>query len=138
MREYIVDLTENLMIAYGYALDSFDLRLTIEEEELDVDLAIPIGLILNELLTNSFKYAYQNVQKPMLSISLTRNQGLTLEVKDNGPGLNETLWKLPGGSFGKRLIGNLSEQTGGIYQIGNDNGTYNKLHIAEPTLRKVP
>jgi two-component sensor histidine kinase len=137
MQEYILDLAENLMVAYGYALDSFDLRLTIEEKELDVDLAIPLGLILNELLTNSFKYAYENVQKPMLSISLTRNQGLTLEVKDNGPGLNEMQWKQPGGSFGKRLIRNLSEQTGGVYQIGNDNGTHFKLHIAEPTLRRV-
>ncbi len=137
MHEYIVDLIENLMVAYGYELDSFDLRLSIEEKELDVDLAIPIGLILNELLTNSFKHAYGSVKTPMLSISLTRGQGLTLEVKDNGPGLNEMQWRQPGGSFGKRLIRNLSEQTGGVYQIGNDNGTHFKLHIAETPLRKV-
>jgi two-component sensor histidine kinase len=137
MRDYIVDLTENLMMAYGYQLDNFDLRLNIEQEELDVDLAIPVGLILNELLTNSFKYAYKEVLTPMLSISLMRDQGLTLEIQDNGPGINESLWKQKGGSFGKRLIKNLSEQTGGIYQIGNNNGTHYKLHIAEQSLRKV-
>lgn len=36
MREYILDLTENLMLAYGYSLDNFDLRINIEQEELDV------------------------------------------------------------------------------------------------------
>lgn len=137
MRDYIVDLTENLMLAYGYGLDNFDLRLNIDEEELDVDLAIPVGLILNELLTNSFKYAYRDVQTPMLSISLIGGQGLTLEIQDNGPGINEIQWKQKGGSFGKRLIKNLSEQTGGIYQIGNNNGTHYKLHIAEHSLKKV-
>jgi len=137
MREYVVDLTENLMLAYGYSLDNFDLRIDIEQEELDVDLAIPVGLILNELLTNSFKYAYNQVQTPMLSVSLTGTQGVTLEIKDNGPGINELQWKQKGGSFGKRLIKNLSEQTGGEYQICADNGTCYKLHIAEQTLRRV-
>ncbi len=137
MREYVLDLTENLMLAYGYSLDNFDLRIEIEQEELDVDLAIPVGLILNELLTNSFKYAYEHVQTPMLSISLTGKQGVTLEIKDNGPGINELQWKQKGGSFGKRLIKNLSEQTGGEYHIGTDNGTCYKLHIAEQVLRKV-
>lgn len=137
MREYILDLTENLMLAYGYSLDNFDLRITIEQEELDVDLAIPVGLILNELLTNSFKYAYEHVQTPMLSVSLTSKQGVTLEIKDNGPGINELQWKQKGGSFGKRLIKNLSEQTGGEYQICADNGTCYKLHIAEQQIRKV-
>jgi two-component sensor histidine kinase len=137
MREYVVDLTENLMLAYGYSLDNFDLRIDIEQEELDVDLAIPVGLILNELLTNSFKYAYEHVQVPMLSVSLSGKQGVTLEIKDNGPGINELQWKQKGGSFGKRLIKNLSEQTGGEYQICTDNGTCYKLHIAEQQLRKV-
>ena len=137
MREYVLDLTENLMLAYGYAPDNFDLRLNIEQEELDVDLAIPVGLILNELLTNSFKYAYEHVQTPMLSVSLTGKHGVTLEIKDNGPGINELQWKQKGGSFGKRLIKNLSEQTGGEYHIGTDNGTCYKLHITEQMLRKV-
>ena len=137
MREYILDLTENLMLAYGYSLDNFDLRINIEQEELDVDLAIPVGLILNELLTNSFKYAYEHVQTPMLSVSLTGRHGVTLEIKDNGPGIDELHWKQKGGSFGKRLIKNLSEQTGGEYQICADNGTCYKLHIAEQQLRRV-
>jgi two-component sensor histidine kinase len=137
MRDYIVDLTESLMMAYGYKPDTFDLRLSIEKQELDVDLAIPVGLILNELITNSFKHAYEKVETPMLSISLTMKKGLTLELKDNGPGINEELWKKKGGSFGKRLIRNLSEQTGGQFQITNDNGTYYSLYITEQTLKKV-
>lgn len=94
-------------------------------------------MILNELLTNSFKYAYEHVQTPMLSVSLTGRHGVTLEIKDNGPGIDELHWKQKGGSFGKRLIKNLSEQTGGEYQICADNGTCYKLHIAEQQLRRV-
>lgn len=137
MRDYIVDLTESLMMAYGYQPDTFDLRLSVEKQELDVDLAIPVGLILNELITNSFKHAYEKVETPMLSISLTMNKGLTLELKDNGPGIDEALWKKKGGSFGKRLIRNLSEQTGGEFQITNDNGTLYSLHITEQNLKKA-
>ncbi len=137
MREYIVDLCENLMTAYGYGRDNFDLNLNIEQEELDVDLAIPIGLILNELLTNAFKYAYQDVQKPRLAISLTGDRDLTLEIKDNGPGIDQGEWQRKSGSFGKRLIKNLSDQIGGDYQIENDGGTHYKLHISERALRKA-
>ena len=137
MREYIVDLCENLMTAYGYGRDNFDLNLNIEQEELDVDLAIPLGLILNELLTNAFKYAYQDVQKPRLSISLTGERDLTLEIKDNGPGIDEAEWQRKSGSFGKRLIKNLSDQIGGDYHMENDGGTHYKLHISERALRKA-
>ncbi len=137
MREYITDLCENLMTAYGYGRDNFDLDLNIEQEELDVDLAIPLGLILNELLTNAFKYAYHDVEKPSLVISLTGERDLTLDIQDNGPGIDEAAWQSKRGSFGKRLINNLSDQIGGDYQIENDGGTHYKLHISEKALRKV-
>lgn len=137
MRDYIIDLTESLMLAYGYQPDKFDLRLNIDKQELDVDLAIPIGLIINELITNSFKHAYKAVENPMLSISLSMKEELTLELKDNGPGINEELWKKTGGSFGKRLIRNLSEQTGGNFQITNNNGTFYSLRITEQNLKKT-
>ncbi len=137
MRDYIVDLCENLMTAYGYARDNFDLQLDIEREELDVDLAIPLGLILNELLTNAFKYAYHDVQRPMLTVSLTGKRDLTLEIKDNGPGIDQAEWQQKTGSFGKRLIKNLSDQIGGKYQIDNDEGTHYQLHISEESLRKA-
>ena len=90
MRAYLTDLAQSLMQAYGYQADAFRLQLDIDKQELDVDIAIPLGLIVNELVTNAFKYAYIHQQHPLLRIGLHRDKdpllsGLTLEVQDNGP-----------------------------------------------------
>ena len=139
MAEYITDLAESLMAAYGYGPDTFDLSVVVSEPELDVDIAIPMGLILNELLTNSFKYAYGNNQhrigrrkRPALTIALRQDAGLVLEVQDNGPGLNLSQWQNPeaeSDSFGRQLIWSLSEQTGGNLTVDNRDGAYFQLTI---------
>ncbi len=125
LREYVTDLAESLMQAYGYSPETFDLTITVEQNDLNVDLAIPLGLILNELLTNAFKHAYREVIRPALSIRLQHDGGLTLEVEDNGPGLDSAQWQNPDelGSFGWQLIASLSQQVGGIMTTGNRNGT---------------
>ncbi|GAB2795694.1 hypothetical protein GCM10027275_46130 [Rhabdobacter roseus] len=130
IRDYIIDLIESLMEAYGYRADQFDLDIRVEQQELDVDLAIPLGLIMNELLTNSFKYAYHQVPRPALRVALQRENGLTLEVQDNGPGLDLGSWQSEDDtSFGKQLIVSLSEQAGGTMRVENRQGAYFQLHI---------
>ncbi len=137
IKEYINDLVESLMHAYGYAPDNFDLRLTVEQEFLDVDVAMPMGLIINELLTNSFKYAYENIEKPSLTIALKMNNGLTLDVQDNGVGIDLERWKQAKDSFGKKLIGGLSKQIGGNFTMENNNGAHFKLTIPLEKLKMV-
>lgn len=136
MYEYLSNLAESLVRAYGYQVDTFKLQLDVDQQELDVDIAIPIGLIVNELITNSFKYAYQDQQDPLLRIGLNadgpgKRPGLVLEVQDNGPGIDMASWrkinKLT--SFGKLLITSLSEQLDGRLEILNDNGLLFRLHI---------
>lgn len=137
MREFLTDLSESLMQAYGYAPDAFDLQLNIEQNEMDVDVAMPLGLIVNELITNAFKYAYANVQRPRLRIGLVNRDGLTLEVQDNGPGLDTTDWQQAGQrtSFGKRLIHSLSDQLDGQLDVIRQDGTLFRLHIPLTKLR---
>ncbi|MGF7214996.1 two-component sensor histidine kinase [Spirosoma lacussanchae] len=142
MSEFLTDLSESLMRAYGFAPDDFDLQLDIELNELDVDVAMPLGLIVNELVTNAFKYAYADVQRPKLRISLHRQNGLaqpglTLEVQDNGPGLDTADWQRAGHrtSFGKRLIYSLSEQLDGQLELIRQNGTLCRLYIPQTKLR---
>ncbi|WP_077919150.1 histidine kinase dimerization/phosphoacceptor domain -containing protein [Spirosoma sp. 209] len=142
MSEFLTDLSESLMRAYGFAPDDFDLQLDIELNELDVDVAMPLGLIVNELVTNAFKYAYADVQRPKLRISLHRQNGLaqpglTLEVQDNGPGLDTADWQRDGHrtSFGKRLIYSLSEQLDGQLELIRQNGTLCRLYIPQTKLR---
>lgn len=141
MREFLTDLSESLMRAYGYASEDFDLQLDIEQNELDVDVAMPLGLIVNELITNAFKYAYAQVERPLLRIGLkqqtTSTPGLTLEVQDNGPGLDTAVWQKTGErtSFGRRLVQSLTEQLDGELSVIQQNGTLFRLHIPQTKLR---
>jgi two-component sensor histidine kinase len=130
IKQYINDLAESLMAAYNFQPDNFDLEIDITHEEMDVDVAIPIGLIINELLTNSFKYAYHNIERPLLKISIKTDKGILLEVQDNGPGINLENWEKDRDSFGKKLIAGLTKQLRGNFSIENSHGTLFKLHIA--------
>ncbi|MGI4884004.1 MAG: sensor histidine kinase [Janthinobacterium lividum] len=134
MRPYLTTLVENLLAAYGFDDDRFDLVLALELPVLDVDRAVPLGLILNELVTNALKYAYEDVPRPWLRIQLTAagpdRTGLLLEVEDNGPGIAPALWQAYHGSFGQQLIMALSAQLGGQVKTGNQPGAFFQLTVA--------
>ena len=111
MREYLTDLAESLLSSYGYHRDDFDLQVTVTKEMLDIDKALPIGLIINEMVTNALKYAYPSVARPGLTIMLTENtHHLVCLVKDNGIGMDENSWKQKNSSFGRQLISALCKQ----------------------------
>jgi len=111
MKEYLTDLAESLLSSYGFNRDHFDLQIKIDREMMDIDKALPIGLIINEMITNSLKYAYRDIQHPSLLISVTEDtHHMVFVIKDNGIGINEEAWKQKGNSFGKQLIGALCKQ----------------------------
>src|SRR6185437_4848708 len=119
IREYLVDLCESLLSSYGYDRDRFDLEISVCTDVLDIDHALPIGLIVNELVTNAFKYAYQGIERPSLRISLEREGGyLNLLVRDNGVGIDEERWRQGKESFGKQLIGALCKQLRATQRMG--------------------
>lgn len=86
---------------------------------MDVDSAIPLGLIINELVTNAFKYAFTDIDQGLLSIRLSKsdNDGFRLTVKDNGIG--KTNQK---NGFGEQLVNILAVQLGAKIKSGNENG----------------
>jgi two-component sensor histidine kinase len=100
-RNYVSDLVESLMTTYGYRPADVDLTIEISHEQIETDTAIPLGLIINELITNSLKHAYQHVARPALTVRLepTRNvdglMTLRLTVADNGPGLPSAQPQVP-------------------------------------------
>lgn len=123
IKEFMTELSENLMHAYGYSHDNFELEIRCGIPSLEAEVAIPAGLILNEVITNAFKYAYREVVLPRLEISLQKaDNSLLLAVADNGKGFSEEQWK-KSFSFGKQLIQSLVKQLGGQMQLNCDNGT---------------
>lgn len=123
IQEFIAELSENLMHAYGYKDDNFNLQLQITIKELEADIAIPVGLILNEVVTNAFKYAYKNVTAPALRITLRESDHkLLLTIADNGRELTEKAWR-QSVSFGRQLMQSLTQQLEGSMQLNCDDGS---------------
>ena len=130
IREYLIDLTESLLLSYGYALDSFDLHIDVKTALLEIDQALPIGLIVNELVTNAFKYAYRGVGKPALLIRLEQGiSEIVLEVKDNGVGMDVSQWRVGRESFGKQLIRALCRQLRATQEMEAGEGTAFTIRI---------
>ncbi len=124
IREFLEDLTASLLASYGYDKGNFDLRIEVSSEHLDIDHALPIGLIVNELVTNAFKYAYHGISQPSLSISLLQgNTDIVLCIRDNGVGMNEEQWSKGEESFGKQLIVALCHQLRARQQLTAGHGT---------------
>jgi two-component sensor histidine kinase len=124
IKSYIRHLCESLRAAYGYSHYDFDLQIEMPQIYFDVDSAIPIGLIINELVTNSFKYAYENTQKPLLKVALSVEEEITLLVSDNGTDFKKADWERASMSFGKQLIQSLTQQINGKLSLNTDFGTH--------------
>lgn len=89
----------------------------------DIDTAIPLGLIITELLTNAYKYAFDKIEAGNISIELdSSDEQYKLTVKDNGHGLPEGFDLKKSKSLGLRLVRTLSKQLKGKVDYQNDNG----------------
>ncbi|MTI23032.1 tetratricopeptide repeat protein [Fulvivirga sp. RKSG066] len=120
MKEYIEELSEYLFSTYK---PSADITRSIETSDLklDIDTAIPLGLILNELVSNSLKYAFKTNNNGQLKISLSQqHETYTLKVADTGSGLPDNYMKVK--NMGLRLVNSLTEQLDGILDVKNENG----------------
>lgn len=119
-REYLGELMPELINSIG-GQETVDFQLSSPDLKLSLAQAIPCGLIVNELVTNSFKHAKRPGQKLFIGIKLLESDGLVLlEVSDNGPGRDESAQQK--GSLGMELIKSLSEQLGGEYSFRNESG----------------
>lgn len=129
IREYIQGLGDMLLDAFGVEDDRVKMEYAISNLQLDVDTAIPLGLIINELVTNSMKYAFPKSQKGTITIALSKNaQGkLSLRVSDNGAGISQGIEGKFSTSFGNNLIEILSKKLKGKPQITNSSQGYSTL-----------
>lgn len=124
IREYITELVSSLLYTYGFTNEKLHLNLNVDEYRLDIDKAVKIGLIVNELITNSLKYAYESNNDPSLTVSITnRHDVLEINLNDNGKNpLNYSVFE-NGGSFGIRMIKSFVRDLSGRIELQNKNGT---------------
>lgn len=122
MKNYFKNLCENILDSYNET-ERIAVDIDMKEVELDVDTAVPVGLIVNELITNSLKYAFPDSKKGEIKLSLENvdNDHLSLTISDNGVGKGlET--KAKGTGFGTQLVGLLARQIDGKLEEKNENG----------------
>lgn len=106
---------------------------------LDIDTAVPLGLIMNELLSNSFKYAFNNTisGKINLEINMLEEGKYKLIYSDNGPGLPADFDLSKATTLGIQLINDLSRQIGGKVKYENNNGAAFTINFTNRNTRKI-
>ncbi|MBD1936981.1 PAS domain S-box protein [Microcoleus sp. FACHB-68] len=125
LADYIRNLLGNLFSSYGISSQAIELKLKVDNISLDVDTAIPCGLIINELVSNSIKYAFTSDLggKICVEFSLNKANDYILLVSDNGVGLPSDFDLEQTDSLGLQLVFNLAEQLGGTINLKTDRGT---------------
>jgi two-component sensor histidine kinase len=123
MADYIGEMID-------YLKESFDLgnRIRFDKQveviDLEINVAVSLGLILNEAITNAIKYAFAAHENGCISVSLnnTPDKGYTLQIADDGQGLPADFDIQKTNSMGFNLIRGLSKQVGGNLEVINNNG----------------
>jgi len=122
MKDYFIDLSDGILHTFGMQ-DQIEVNCNMDVLEMDVDVAVPIGLIVNELLTNTLKYAFPGEEKGFIKIALTKDsKNYLLTYLDNGIGKNAEAVNTKIG-FGSQLIKLLSKQLNATMEEVVKNGT---------------
>jgi len=133
LAEYIQSLATYLFRSYGVNPEAIKLRINVQDVSLGIDGAIPCGLIINELVSNSLKHAFPDGRKGEVAIELfpAHDSQLTLVVRDNGAGFPEDLDFRTTQSLGLQLVITLVEQLEGTIELHRDSGTAFKITFSE-------
>lgn len=123
VKDYISSLIREIEFSNNKGTHKLGKELVFPELVFDIDTIIPVGLIITELLTNSFKYAFSQ-NGPFLSIEIqfVENGKYLLIYQDNGPGLPENFEIAKSRSLGMRLVQQLSRQLNGEIKYIYENG----------------
>lgn len=134
--EYAIQLTHQILNLYG--LSKVKLTTQLHGLNLDIDTAIPMGLILNELVTNSCKYAFNENQTGIISIAInaTEEGEFIFEYRDNGPGISPDFDFKKAKSLGLKLIQRLVKQLRGTFNYRYENLAIFEIKFKDTLSRK--
>ena len=140
---YITDLTRNLFQSYGVDSGGTTLELEAADVTLGMDTAVPCGLIINELVTNSLKHAFRSREGGKVVISMKPGEApagtagsmdgkwYVLRVSDNGSGFPKDLDFRNTESLGLKLVCTLTDQLSGTVDLNRDGGTEFTIRFRE-------
>jgi PAS domain S-box-containing protein len=124
MGEYVEYLVKGLFNSYGVDSDKVKLKTDLQKIYLDIDTAIPLGLVINEIITNSIKHAFPGELKGEIFIKIFQEgENYLIVVADNGVGLPEDLDVKKTASLGMQLVNNLVRQIDGELELKRTKGT---------------
>lgn len=133
-RPYVQELCEYLIRSIGTNSEDVELDIDVPDIKLSIDTVIPLGLIINETVTNALKYAFPNEKKGkiLIRVRTLENNMYELYIGDNGIGFSEDVNPKNTKSLGLKLIHNLSRQLRGtIARDMEQKGTYYKITFQE-------
>jgi len=131
-REYISDLASDLFDIYAMGSDKIKLNIDVDEIMLDINTAMPLGLIINELLNNSLKHGFpDNISGTITIIFNKSDDQFMLIIKDDGIGFPQDLDYEKADSLGLELINSLTKQIDGKLELNSTNGTEFKISFKE-------
>lgn len=123
--DYVRSLVSNLIESYQASSSRITVLIQIRDISLDIDQAIPCGLIMNELVSNALKYAFPNNQpgKIQISLAVSSEGWLALTVADDGVGIPAHIDLQKTKSLGLKLVRGLAAQLEGTVEIYRQSGT---------------
>jgi len=136
--EYVKRLSEFLFSSYGIESDRIKLTINIKEIYFGIDTAIPCGLIINELITNSLKHAFPGNKKGEINISITAEEnGMNRFIlEDNGKGIEKGFDIEKCQTLGMQLVSTLSKQLESDIKIINGHGTHIEMLFRDSAYKK--
>ncbi|MDZ7961501.1 MAG: PAS domain S-box protein [Aulosira sp. DedQUE10] len=144
--QYILDLTTHLFKSYNFSSSNIQLNIQVDPVKLDIETAIPCGLIINELVSNALKYAFpvqhegeiqvKCYQKCESSSKILHQHDLILIIRDNGVGLPADFESKKSKTLGMTLLRGLVKQLRGTIQIHSQQGTEFKIIFSKSKAEK--
>ncbi|MBN1168002.1 MAG: PAS domain S-box protein [Methanospirillaceae archaeon] len=132
LREYLQSLGETMVADFSGDESTITLDIACDPDiEMTIDAGIPLGLIINELLTNTFKHGLRAGEQGTITIRVSRNQPEWIDItyRDTGKGLPESFILENCDSLGMQLIQNLVFQSSGEIRMESDNGIFVQMKI---------
>jgi two-component sensor histidine kinase len=122
--DYVSTLAKNLVHTYSVNTQKIKLILTLDKLFLNLDTSIPCGLIINEIISNSLKYAFPNNRDGIIFVTLKVNkQKVSIQAGDNGIGISPEIDLKQSKTLGLQLVDTLVEQINGTIILDRNNGT---------------